>query len=139
VRTFLIAFTAAIVGIVLVALAFPEGEVVKLRTVDGRGRSHETVLWLVELDSGAYLRSGDPQSAWLARLRRSPEVTLERGSEPRPFLARPVDDPAVRRAVNEAMAEKYGVADRLVRAAVDVAQSVPIRLVPSGTRGAAAH
>jgi hypothetical protein len=55
-------------------------------------------------------------------------VELERGEAKDSFLAVPVDDPAVRRAVNQAMAAKYGLADRLASSFWDPEKSVPIRL-----------
>jgi hypothetical protein len=128
VRTFLIAFPATLLAILVVALALPKGEVVTLETTDANGRPHDSVLWIVEIDGVEYLRSGRPDSHWLARLREHPGAALVRDGTRRAYLAEPVDDPAVRRAVNEAMARKYGIADALVRSAVDVERSVPVRL-----------
>jgi hypothetical protein len=128
VRPFLIAFPATLLTILLVALALPTGEVVKLETIDAKGRDHHSALWIVEIDGAPYLRSGSPDSGWLARVREHPGVALVRDDVRRAYRAEPVDDPAVRRAVNEAMARKYGVADALVRSAVDVERSVPVRL-----------
>lgn len=127
-RAFLIAFPATLLAILAAALALPTGEVVTLETTDPSGRHHDSVLWIVEIDGAEYLRSGNPDSHWLARVREHPGVALVRDDARRAYRAEAVDDPAVRRAVNEAMARKYGVADALVRSAVDVGRSVPVRL-----------
>ena len=75
-------------------------------------------------------RSGDPASHWLARLTLHPLVELERGGATAPYRAIARAEPEARRAVNEAMARKYGAADRFVRSFVDVERSVPVQLEP---------
>jgi hypothetical protein len=130
VRRFLIVFPAIIGAIVLGALAVPMGEFVELYTVDADGHGYKSELWVVETGGALHLRSGWPDSHWLERIRTHPLVEIERGGERRHYRAVPVDDPAVRAAVNEAIAAKYGVADRLIRSVVDMEASVPVRLEP---------
>jgi len=130
VRRFLIFFSSAVAVLLLGALALPTGELVVLHTVDGQGRDHASTLWVVELDGGLRLRSGSPESHWLGRLKDHPRVTLERDGRARAYRAEADPDALERQAVNEAMARKYGLADRLVRRWVDTGGSVPVRLEP---------
>lgn len=104
------------------------GERVTLRTTDAAGASHTTPLWVVELDGHAWLRAGDRDAGWAARLRAEPEVALRRDGAWRPYRAVPV--PERTEAVSARMAEKYGLADRLVGLVRDPAASVAIRLEP---------
>lgn len=122
------------VGLVVFVTAFgiDEGEVVNLSTVDAGGAQFETQLWIIEQDGHLYLRAGRPAARWLARLRAHPEVKIERDGSTSAYRAVPVDDPATREAVNGAMAEKYGQADRLIARIFDRSQAVPIRLEPLG-------
>ena len=124
---------AALCAVVVIAsLLVPEGEVVTLNVLDIEGREYPTQLWIVELGGVSYLRAGNPNSKWLARLRDRPEVTLgaaEAGEQPTPYLATPIDDdPAQRARIGAAMAEKYGLADWLWSTIADRDRSVPIRL-----------
>jgi hypothetical protein len=130
-KKFLIGFCAFLGLLSLAALVAPEGECVTLHTVDDQGRGYESTLWVVDLPgAGVHLRSGDPASHWLARLTLHPLVELERGGESGHYRAVVLSDEAARHAVNEAMAGKYGAADRFVRRFVDVERSVPVRLEP---------
>jgi len=129
-RRYLILFPSAIAAVLLLTLALPTGELGRLLTVDEQGRDHASTLWVVELDGTLLLRSGDPESGWLGRLKDHPFVKLERNGQAGAYRAEAVSSAAERRAVNQAMARKYGLADRLVRRWVDVAGSVPVRLTP---------
>lgn len=130
--------------LVLGALLIDEGEVVLLVTVDGEEKQHETQLWIADLDGRVYLRAAAPDVRWLGRLRRTPEVTLERGGSEGHFRAVPSEDPELRERLNAAMAAKYGLADWLWDTVGDRTQSVPIRLDPAkdslpNLHGSAAH
>jgi hypothetical protein len=82
------------------------------------------------IDEGGelYVRVHYAGAKWLERIRAEPEVELERGDSSQKFLAGPVDDPEVRRAVNRAMAAKYGFADRVASSLWDPEKSVPVHL-----------
>lgn len=129
----MVGVAALCAAVVIASLLVPQGEVVTLNVLDVEGRRHPTQLWIVELDDGPYLRAGDPNSEWLARLRDQPEVTLgagQAGEQPTPYLAEPIDDdPAQRARIGAAMAEKYGLADWLWSKIADRDHGVPIRLV----------
>ena len=131
--------TVALV-VFVTAFGIDEGEVVNLSTVDASGAQFETQLWIIEQDGQLYLRAGRPAARWLARLRAHPEVKVERAGTTTAYLAVPVYDSATREAVNRAMAEKYGRADRLIGRLFDRSQTVPIRLepLPPGTRSVSA-
>jgi hypothetical protein len=130
VRRFLIVFPATVGLVVIAALALPMGEYVDLITVDDDGRRYHSAVWVAELDGVPHLRSGWPDSHWLERLSTHPLVEVERAGQRRHYRAVVVDDPAVRGALNAALAEEHGVADRAIRLVVDMSRAVPVRLEP---------
>ena len=121
-----ILMAAIVVGVLLI----DEGEVVTLVTRGGNGKTYETQLWVIEADSELFLRASSGRSDWLARLRARPEVELQRGEETHSYRARPLGDAAILARVNRAMAEKYGLSDRLLAKLVDPSSSVAVRLEP---------
>lgn len=126
----LIAVAVAAVALQLSIVAASEsGEVVVLTTTDDGGGRHATRLWLVENAASTWLRAGAPSSAWLARLRGQPAVTVERGGHVLRFEATP--DPAARDAVNALMRAKYGWADRWIALLFGRDDAVPVRLQPA--------
>lgn len=129
-RGLLLAVGIAVAAVVGVSTAVDEGEVVTLVTRNGNGADYDTQLWIIDWDGRLYLRAGSPRAHWLDRLRERPDVMLARGSERLPYTAVPKDDPALRSAVNERMAAKYGFADRLWSHVADRSRSVPILLEP---------
>ncbi len=105
------------------------GEVVTLRAKDDGGATHETHLWVVDLEGHPWLRTGDPKAAWLERIRRHPDVELLRAGETHRYRAVLVADSAARDQVNAAVAEKYGFADATLRALMlDPVFVTPVRL-----------
>lgn len=136
----LVAIGAVVAILVLGSLAVDEGEVATLTTLDGGGVSHDTQVWVVEIDGKLYLRSASPDNEWLRRLRERPEVVLQRGDESQPeqrfaFHAVPLDGSDVRAAVDRAMAEKYGAADRFYSRLFPRERSVPVLLEPTDHSG----
>lgn len=131
IRMVMIGVGAVAAVLVLGTWLIDEGEIVKISTVDARGRDHVTELWIVDLDSGAWLRAGAPDARWLSRIRENPEIVLERGGEELHYRAIPNPSPEARRKVNRAMSVKYGAADRFWESVSDLSDSVPIRLLPS--------
>lgn len=115
-------------GVVTGVLLIPEGEVVTLQTQGPDGDQYQTQLWVIEDQGELYLRAHYAGAKWLARIRQHPRVELRRGDASDSFLAKPVDDPEVRRAVNRAMAAKYGLADRLASSLWDPKRSIPVQL-----------
>ena len=115
-------------GVVVGFMLVDVGELVTLRTQGPDGSQYETQLWVIDQEGELYLRAHFPGAKWLTRLRNHPEVELRRGDASDSFLALPVDDPEVRRAVNQAMAAKYGFADRLASAVWNPEKSIPVHL-----------
>ncbi len=114
--------------------ASPSDEVVVLVTRDVEGEAHETTVWVIEDGGNLWLRSGSPTNAWLARLRSSPNVELERAAQRRSYHAVPVETPDALDRVNAKMAEKYGASETLVGLYSDRSRSVAIRLDPPSSR-----
>jgi hypothetical protein len=115
-------------GLVAGFMLIDEGELVTLYSRGPDGDRYGTQLWVIEEAGDLYLRAHYPGAKWLARIRDHQAVELRRGDASQSFLARPVDDPEVRRAVNRAMAAKYGLADRLASSVWNPEKSVPVHL-----------
>jgi hypothetical protein len=115
-------------GVVAGFMLIDEGELVTLHTRGPDGDHYQTQLWVIEEKGELYLRAHYAGAKWLTRIRHQPEVELSRGDASHPFLARPVDDPELRRAVNRAIAAKYGLADRLASAVWSPEKSIPVHL-----------
>ena len=105
------------------------GEVVVLRSFDPDGRGYDTRVWIVDYDGRGYLRGG-PDSDWVGRVMRNPEVELDRGGQKVRF--RVVPTKRVREPINHLMAEKYEIADVLIGLTGDRTQDIPLRLEPVG-------
>lgn len=103
------------------------GETVELETIDERGISFFTTLWVVDIHEEPWLRAGDPEATWLQRLQIDPDVFLIRDGERRPYHAEVAEDGTWR--VNEAMRDKYARADEIVSWLHDPVAVVAIRLI----------
>ena len=101
---------AALVGIHF-SLIEVGREVVVLRTASPDGTPLETRLWVVDVDGTPWLHSAGP--AWAARMSGRPEVELKRANQWRRYVA--VARPGQHPRVDQALREKYGLADRWVR------------------------
>jgi hypothetical protein len=86
-------------------------EVVSLRSVDEAGVSHETKLWVVDLDGTPWVRVARPQRNWFERIKEHPEVELVRQGVATPHRALEISDPETRARVDQAFREKYGLVD----------------------------
>jgi hypothetical protein len=115
-------------GTVAAGLLVDEGELVTLFTRSPDGDRYKTQLWVVEEGGELFVRAHFGGAKWLERVREQSQVELRRGEVMYSFSATPVYDPEVRRAVNRAMAEKYGLADRLASAVWDPEKSIPVHL-----------
>ena len=135
-RVVMIAAAALAALLVGVSILIDEGEIVGVTTLDAKGRTHVTQLWIVDLDTGAYLRARSPEAAWLARIRAEPEVTLQRRDAEAQFRVLREESAVIRAEVNLAMGEKYGFADRLWASLSEPARAVALRLVPSSASSA---
>jgi len=132
----MIGLVGAVALIVAVAMLIPEGEVVTLVTTDDQGSEHATQLWVVELDGRLYLRSAEPDTYWLARLKSRAKVGLVNAphithdTPALPYRAVIVEDPATAARVSDAMLEKYGFVDQMFHMIGKREESVAIRLDP---------
>ena len=119
-----------VVLFVAVAAMSPSSEVVTLVTVDARGTSYETQLWIIDNGDTQWLRAGNPDSPWAKRLRANSDVDLVRAGDRKPYRAIPVETTKARDRLNAAMAEKYGASNTLVSIWSDHEAVVPIRIDP---------
>jgi hypothetical protein len=134
VRTLVRLLAGLALVLVLLALGYlamaESGEVVVLETRDAAG-PHETRVWVVDDAGATWLRTGDAKSAWLQRLRANPEIAVTRSGRRGEYRAVPIDDAATRDRINQLTLEKYGLAERILRAVMmDPAGATPIRLEP---------
>lgn len=105
------------------------GEVVEIETSDARGARFTTSVWLVDGYGDLWLRAGNAEAGWLARLRVTPELVLLRNGKRTRYSAEVVPD--FSRRINELMRRKYGLADRIISTIHDPAAVVAIRLEES--------
>ena len=109
------------------------GEVAAVRTFDAAGEAHDTHLWIVDVGGHAYLRTGNANAKWLARMREHPAIEVTRHGVTASVVAMPIDDAELRAEVNAAVAEKYGFAEALLRKLMlDPNATTPIRVDPTG-------
>ena len=99
--------------LIFAVLVIGRGEVVRLITHDTVGQALDTELWIADLPDGRYLRAGSSDVKWLGRLESGGAPALEREDQTVLIETFIVDDTATREAVRAAMAEKYGLADRM--------------------------
>lgn len=107
------------------------GENVVLRTADVDGSTHETRLWIQDLDRMEWLRASSPGNRWYRRLVERPVVEVKRKGTWRRYRAVPVPHRTVE--INSAMARKYGWADWLTGLIWSPEGAVAIRLVPASS------
>jgi hypothetical protein len=119
---------ASVMAFMTISKSLRQAEVVKLFTRDATGREYQTELWIVEDRRTLWLRGEWPDSDWLKRLVKVPEVRLERNGELREYRA--VVLPKQRPRVNRLMAERYGWIDRLAGLFRNRDTAAPIRLSP---------
>jgi hypothetical protein len=129
-------WVAAIALLVLAAVAAAtywageQTEVVRIRTLDDGGTTHDTKVWAVDHDGVPWVRVANPERSWFQRLSRNPRAVLIRGGVERPVIARPQDSGETRAIIDQRFREKYGVVDwwygLLLRR-----DPVPVRLDPA--------
>lgn len=127
--------TLIIVGILLAGVVAVAGhfalieigrEVATLRTQQEDGSWLETRLWVVDYEGSPWLHSAGAN--WEKRFENDPEVELVRDGEMRRYRAHPDRD--AHAAIDAALRNKYGIADRWVRFLAPCDESVlPVRLV----------
>jgi len=88
------------------------GEVVTITTTDAAGARHQTPVWIVEREGKPWLRAGNAESGWVARLRANPKVEIERNGTTTVYLAAPA--PEATAEIDALVRAKYGAKDALV-------------------------
>jgi hypothetical protein len=116
-------------GLAVMAASELGGEVVTLYTRDPGGGESRTSLWVVDYEGYQYLRAGDRSSAWFDRLRRAPEVRVERRGKTAAYQALPT--PELTAKIDALMAAHYGLADRFIGLIRDPSKSMAVKLVPA--------
>jgi len=124
--------------LVFSVLVIGRGEVVRLITQDTVGQPIDTQLWIADLPDGIYLRAGSSDVKWLSRLESGGAPALEREDQTVLIETFIVKDTNIREAVRAAMAEKYGLADR-IWGAIHSNKSAVIRVESIGDIAATAH
>ena len=112
-------------------LAGEQIEVVSLRTLDGQGHTHDTKLWIVDHEGRPWVRGVRPTLSWVERIRANPRVELIRNGKSAVYIASIVETADEKRAIDEAIAAKYGWVDRWYELFVRH-DTIPIRLDPAG-------
>lgn len=92
--------------------AVAEPDTVVIETRDAEGETHDTTIWIVEVEGSVFIRTGDTR--WYRRLSETWTARLRAAGSVHPVRARLVEDPELRAAVQERYREKYGFTDRLV-------------------------
>jgi hypothetical protein len=104
-----------------------EDTVVEILTSDADGSLRETPVWIVVLDSAAYVRTND--SKWLANIRRGTAVRLRMRDVESPMHVVEMNDAAVAARVEEAFKAKYGFTQR-VMSLFRMSEPTVLRLTP---------
>jgi hypothetical protein len=129
--------TAIVIGLFVVyavahlALIELGREIVVLHKWTPEEATRPTRLWIVDNAATAWLHHGYPDSAWIARLKQDPVVTIERAGLTRRYRATP--DPSSHDRVHQLLREKYGIADwwvRFVTGSREHCSALPVRLEP---------
>ena len=108
-KTILGVLVVCLLALVIITATPLVGEIVTLHTHDADDAWQTTPLWIVDLDSGSYLRAGTPdKSGWLNRLRANPKARLEHSAQVEEVTL--IESPA-RRGGELAPRGEHGVAD----------------------------
>ncbi|MFT7688177.1 MAG: hypothetical protein ACI9FB_003537 [Candidatus Azotimanducaceae bacterium] len=80
-------------------------EVVELHTVDEKGETVTTRLWVMDHEGFQYLRVGGDGSGWFSRIQSNESISLTRGGLTKGYKA--VTRPEKSDIINKLMLEKY--------------------------------
>jgi pyridoxamine 5'-phosphate oxidase-like protein len=108
----LVAILVAWLGSLMYLGSPAAGEVVTVTTLDAGGTRHQTPVWIVDREGQPWLRAGNAESAWVARLRANPQIEIERNGSTTAYRASPA--PEATAEVDALMRAKYGAKDVLV-------------------------
>ncbi len=128
----LVAF--ALVLVITEMVASESGEVVVLVTQNEAAERVETRLWVAEYGGNQFLRSS-PGSGWYARVQAQEFIRVQRDGVTKRYIA--TSEPDLLEDINEAMATKYGWADKYISVFADRSSAIAIRLTPYRPSGLA--
>ena len=113
-------------GVTLVAL---EGrEVVVLETTDAGGTPRRTRTWVADEDGSTWIEAANPDRAFLADLRRTPRLVLERAGTRHACTAEVAPNPDGHARIRRLLAARYGWADCWIALLADTHASLAVRL-----------
>jgi hypothetical protein len=101
---------------------------------DASSPAHETVIWAVVVDGGAFVRSvRGGKGRWYREASANPEVTIRTNDERAPVRAVPEADARTIEKVSEAIREKYGTSFPGPTAAIvrEEVLATTLRLLPA--------
>lgn len=101
-----------------------------LRSHDAAGKSHDTVLSVIEDGDTLWVQSGHHFRGWYHRVRQNPDVELIRSGDSKPYRAVPLDDPETKAHVIRLLKEQNGFGYYVARAMLLFAEIKPVRLDP---------
>jgi hypothetical protein len=105
------------------------GEVVTLDRTEANGEVSPVRIWIVDSDGASWIEHGAPDSAYITRLSRAPNLVLNRAGRATHYVGTPDRDS--HDLYHRLRREKYGIADQIVQLATGSAEEcpgVPIRL-----------
>lgn len=121
-------FFAVVAGVTLVATEGPEVVVLGTRMPEGGVR--KTRVWIADAEGASWVEAATPEREFYLDIQRNPTVSLERGGETRPYIAKAFPGPEGNAKIRGLLREKYGWADWWLQQIVDTSQSIAIRLDP---------
>lgn len=128
-RRISIVVTLALLAFGVVTLIALEGrEVVVVETTDSDGAARRTRTWVADENGSAWIEAANPERAFLADLRRTPRLVLERDGVRRSCTAEVAPNPDGHDHIRRLLAERYGWADCWIALLADTHASLAIRL-----------
>ena len=126
------AVAAVVVGVlafaVVTLIALEGREVVVVETEDGEGSTHRTRTWIADDADGTWIEAANPARPFVADVRRSATVVLERGGVRRTCRAELVPNPDGHERVRRLLRDRYGWADCWIGLVADTRASLAVRV-----------
>lgn len=123
-----------LLGVVVVgSLAFAAVTLVALEgreevVVETGGGAHRTRTWIADDADGTWIEAANPERPFVADLRRSPTLVLDRGGVRRTCRAELVGNPEGHDRVRRLLRDRYGWADSWIGLLADTRASLAVRV-----------